>query len=44
MTTSGHKTTSMGARCNILDDADLKAAAGKMDEYLKGQKEPNSGG
>jgi integrase len=39
MKISGHKTTRMEAHYNILDDAALKAAAGKMDEYLKGQKE-----
>jgi integrase len=38
MKISGHKTTSMEARCNILDDADLKEAATKMDSFLKAQK------
>jgi hypothetical protein len=32
MKISGHKTTSMEARYNILDDADLKDAATKSHE------------
>jgi integrase len=38
MKISGHKTTSMEARYNILDDADLKDAAAKMNSFLTGQK------
>ena len=38
MKISGHKTTSMEARYNILDDADLKDAATKMDSFLRAQK------
>jgi integrase len=38
MKISGHKTTSMEARYNILDDADLKDAATKMNSFLKAQK------
>jgi hypothetical protein len=38
MKISGHKTSSMEARYNILDDADLKDAATKMNSFLKAQK------
>jgi integrase len=38
MKISGHKTTSMEARYNILDGADLKDAATKMNSFLKAQK------
>jgi integrase len=38
MKISGHKTTSMEARYNILDDADLKDAATKMNSFLSAQK------
>ncbi len=39
MKISGHKTTSMEARYNILDDADLKDAADKMNTFLKKRPE-----
>jgi hypothetical protein len=35
---SGYKTTGMEARYNILDDADLKDAAAKMNSFLDAQK------
>jgi hypothetical protein len=38
MKISGHKAPSMDARYNILDDADLKDAATKMNSFLKAQK------
>jgi hypothetical protein len=33
MRTSGHKTTSMEARYNIVDHADIKQAAQKMEAF-----------
>jgi hypothetical protein len=38
MKISGRKTTSMEARYNILDEADLKDAATKMNSFLKALK------
>jgi hypothetical protein len=38
MKISGHKTTGMEARYKILDDADLKDAAPKMNGFLAARK------
>ena len=39
MKISGHKTDSMERRYNIIDIEDVKGAAKKMAEWIKGEKD-----